>query len=253
MPTAREVTDPLGHILTRVPPWGPGVCFVCHGAPKQSYGVCFTCSLTYGQLDRPAQLVVPVSLVTPTGQLYQLLRDYKVSPYPDVRREFAPKVASLLIRFITDHRRCIRRVAGRAWSEITVVPSSRDDPHRHALETALEGMGLKTARTLYRGPGLLGPMVVSEDGYRPLSKVDGKALLLVDDTYNTGARLHSAASALQRAGADVVAAVPIGRLLDPGQKEVTKRFLARVGARPFSFDECCLEEVEGVQPPIQPG
>jgi len=68
--------------------------------------------------------------------------------------------------------------------------------------------------------------------------------LLVDDTYNTGARLHSAASALQLAGADVVAAVPIGRLLDPGQKEATQRFMARARAAPFSFRECCLEEVD---------
>jgi hypothetical protein len=56
--------------------------------------------------------------------------------------------------------------------------------------------------------------------------------------------MHSAASALQLAGADVVAAVPVGRLLDPEQKEVTDRFMARARAKPFSFRECCLEGVD---------
>jgi hypothetical protein len=192
---------------------------------------------------------VPISLATPDGQLYHYLRDYKSdSAHVEVRRDFAPKVASLLMRFVADHRLCIRRVARRPWSEITLVPSSKDDTQQHPLETALENMGLKTVRTLCRGPGPLGPMVASDDGYRPATKVAGKALLLVDDTYNTGARMHSAASALQLAGADVVAAVPVGRLLDPEQKELTEGFMARARAKPFSFRECCLEQVNHAPP-----
>lgn len=71
--------------------------------------------------------------------------------------------------------------------------------------------------------------------------VVGTAFLLVDDTLTSSARLQSAASALQLAGADVVAAVTVGRYLNPERSQTDLQLLARARAAPFRFDECCLE------------
>lgn len=83
-------------------------------------------------------------------------------------------------------------------------------------------------------------MAADETAFEVTADVTGKAFLLVDDILNTGAHLQSAASALQFAGADVMAAVPVAHLLDPGQKG-DAALLARAQAEPFDFDVCALE------------
>jgi predicted amidophosphoribosyltransferase len=243
-----RVTDPLRGILTRVPPWGPNVCRVCHGAARPPRALCSACRDVLRQVSLPVHLVVPVSLGTPDEQLHEYLREYKRSRHPDVRREHSQRVASLLARFLATHGRCIERAAGGSWSAVVVVPSSADRPGPHPLETALGRLGWREPliRPLCRGPGRLGRGMASDDGYRVTGDVSGRALLLVDDVLASGARLQSAASALQLAGAAVVAAVPVARSLDPlSPGEPVGELLARAGASPFDFDECCLEDDGG--------
>jgi hypothetical protein len=240
-----EVTDPLRAILTRVPPRGPAVCRVCHGATRPPRALCSACRDVLRQVSRPVHLVVPVSLSTPDEQLHEYLREYKRSRHPEVRREFSHRVASLLARFLDTHGRCVERVAGRSWSAVAVVPSGVDRPGLHPLETALGRIGWQDplVRPLCRGPGPLAAGTASDDGYRVTMDVAGMALLLVDDVMASGARLQSAASALQLAGATVVAGVPVARSLDPARgDELVPELLARAGASPFDFDECCLED-----------
>jgi orotate phosphoribosyltransferase len=54
-----------------------------------------------------------------------------------------------------------------------------------------------------------------DDGFAPTTSVSGDRILIVGDTFTSGARTQSAASALQLAGARVVAILPIGRVVDP--------------------------------------
>ena len=49
-----------------------------------------------------------------------------------------------------------------------------------------------------------------------LDDVAGRRLVVVDDTWVTGARARSAATALARAGARVAGIVVVGRAVDPG-------------------------------------
>jgi hypothetical protein len=65
---------------------------------------------------------------------------------------------------------------------------------------------------------------------------------LVDDTFITSARLQSAASALTRAGANVVAAVPIGRVIHPAYNNRAKEIWETARRQGFNFDVCCLEQ-----------
>lgn len=96
-------------------------------------------------------------------------------------------------------------------------------------------------QVLERGDGPLGHNQASDTGYRVAADVDGANVLLVDDTFTSGARIQSAASALTLAGATVIAAVPIGRVINPGFSTATAALWEAARAEPFDFDVCCLE------------
>jgi len=49
--------------------------------------------------------------------------------------------------------------------------------------------------------------------------MDGKRILLIDDTLTTGATAQSAASALSNGGATVVGILTIGRMIKPSFSE----------------------------------
>ncbi len=66
-------------------------------------------------------------------------------------------------------------------------------------------------------------------------------VLVIDDTFTSGSRSQSAASALQLAGASVVAVVPIGRYINPDFNERTGEYWNRQRGVGFDFDACCLE------------
>ena len=87
----------------------------------------------------------------------------------------------------------------------------------------------------------LGHNVASDEGFVVGRRVDGERVLMVDDTFTTGARAQSAASALSLAGADVVAIVPVGRVVDPGWEHVGG-WWEGWRRRPFTFDTCAPEQ-----------
>jgi hypothetical protein len=72
------------------------------------------------------------------------------------------------------------------------------------------------------------------------SRLDGQAVLLVDDTWTTGASAQSAAAALRRAGAGPVAAVVVGRHVNRSWGENDGRL--RALESPFRWDRCALGE-----------
>ena len=81
------------------------------------------------------------------------------------------------------------------------------------LETSKTHVRYQTL--LAKGVEQLGHMHASDNGYQVTKDVARLRVLLVDDTFTIGARVQSAASALQNAGAHVVAAVVAGRVIDP--------------------------------------
>ncbi|MGO9149279.1 MAG: ComF family protein [Acidimicrobiales bacterium] len=73
--------------------------------------------------------------------------------------------------------------------------------------------------------------------------MDGKRILLIDDTRTTGATAQGAASALSNGGATVVGILTIGRVIKPSFSETVNEYWQRQRGprRPFTFDRCCLE------------
>jgi orotate phosphoribosyltransferase len=80
-----------------------------------------------------------------------------------------------------------------------------------------------------------------ERAYRALPEAAGRSVVLIDDTFTSGARVQSAASALALAGTDVVAAVVLGRIVRPDYSDEARELWERQQAIPFDFDVCCLE------------
>ena len=217
-PTVESLTDPF--ILTFTPPplIGAGVCAICHGSPNPGWDRCYSCEQTVAQVSRPVELVVPITLCEAMGQMHHVLRSYKDSPVESVRTRMRLRIAALLYRFLATHRNCIINAAGRDWDVITTVPSSTGRAGTHPLELVIQHIPpveQEHATLLSRGPGQLEHNHASDDGYEVTEAVSGRSVLLVDDTFTSGARGQSAACALQLAGAHVVAMVPIGRYIQP--------------------------------------
>lgn len=186
---------------------------------------------------------MPVSLYEIPSQLHHYLRHYKSGRYPGRRHEFSLKVVSLLCHFLSLHRGCITDEAGCDWDVMTVVPSSGGRQGEHPLVRALRYVPsvFETYEELLEpGSAAVSHNQASDSGFRPVENLAGKRVLLVDDTFTSGARAQSAASALAGGGARVVAVVPVGRVIDPS-REQTREWWEAQKRLPFAFTTCCLE------------
>ncbi len=244
MPTFAEVTDPLLATYMVVPAASASVCDICHRPPNSGFARCFSCALTARQVSRPVELVVPISLYVVGGQLHHSLRSYKDSADPAVRARFMTEVAAPFGRFIAQHGDCITDAAGPAWAAIVPVPSGSGRPGTHPLLRALAQIRELPwpVRDVLRATGAaILHQSASDHAYEVTQDVAGLRVLLVDDTWTTGACMQSAASALSLAGAQVIAAVPIGRVFDPTFNDESRELHQRLRRTLFSFDTCCLE------------
>jgi hypothetical protein len=195
------------------------------------------------QLRRPCRAVVPISLSTIPGELHSVLRRYKDARCPRRRARDTQAVGELVARFLRRHEPCL--AGGRErFDLLTTVPSSGERPGPHPLVQAIRTDPWLAARhqeLLARGPARLGHARASDLGFSPSRAVDGARIVLLDDTWTTGARAQSAASALQSQGARVLAIVVVGRLVDPAHSPVTRSWWRDQAALPFDLDRCCHE------------
>jgi len=173
--------------------------------------------------------VLPVVFAPKGSPIARYLWQYK-SPGPSAEVAAARAVLlALLLVFLRDHGACAWRSAGFGQpSHVAVVPTARARPDVHPLRRLLAPyLGWPwaelTARPDQRERDL-------DPGRFEAAPIPDARVLLVDDTWTTGASAQSAAMALRRAGARSVATVVIGRHV--GQPA---RVLA---AMPFRMDSC---------------
>jgi hypothetical protein len=233
-------------------PAGPGVCRTCRGPADADYARCFQCDLHVscapGLL---ADAVVPVSYAVKGGRHAANLWRYK-SGRPEAGTAGAA-LLSLLLAFLRDHGRCVWQAAGfTAPTHVATVPSTRGRAGPHPLRVMVAGClrlppaelaiavpapvaapGLAgaagaagpAAGLACPAPGPPGPAPYPEvepddrelqpDLFTAQRRLDGARVLLIDDTWTTGARAQSAAAAAKLAGAREVAVVVLGRHLNP--------------------------------------
>lgn len=191
----------------------PGWCTVCRGPAAGRQSRCYQCELHVqcapGGL---ADVVVPVAFAVKGASHARRLWQYKSSRAgADAAARAAVELLALLLIFLREHGSCACRAAGFARpTHLAVVPSTRGRPGQAPLRALvapylavpwaeLSG-GLDRERTRDLDPARF-----------RAAAVPGARVLLLDDTWTTGASAQSAAMALRAAGARSVATVVLGR------------------------------------------
>jgi predicted amidophosphoribosyltransferase len=236
MPSVAELSALYENVMLG-PRRGPDICARCFNFTA-GYQVCYACAHGQPVLDAMA----PISYSVAREQLHHALASYKRLD-GDVARRLGAILAALLWRFLADHEACLARAAGvRRFDLVTTVPSGdRSRENQHPLPWIVgELVGPTRGRyeqLLIRSEVPVPRREFSRDKFLATRPVGG-SVLLIDDTWTTGASAQSAAAELRHAGAERTAAVVIGRHLNREWHENDRRL--RGIAQPFDWANCAL-------------
>jgi predicted amidophosphoribosyltransferase len=248
VPSVAELTAVYGNFMLN-PRRGPGVCSTCFTF-TDGYDRCFVCARTPSCLD----VVAPVSYSIAHEQLHHALASYKRLA-PGAARQLRAELAAVLWRYLTAHERCVAAAAtapaarAETFGLVTTVPSGdrtrdRHHPLREIVSHTIGPTRSRYERLLERSAMDVPPRTFEPNKFRPRRTLDGDSVLLIDDTWTTGASAQSAAAALKNAGAGPVAVVVIGRHLKRDWHQNDRRL--RAIPRPYDWDRCafCADQAE---------
>lgn len=243
--TVEEASDAYANAMRNPAMVRAGVCRICRTFHDPTYEKCVACARQPNNLD----VLAPITYSVHAGQMHDALRNYKDDPRPDVRRFHTVRLTAILWRFLEVHETCIATAADTDGFDIVATVPSKSidrDEQREQLRVIVGKWCGPTVERCHRVLRPADPPVLertfSEDRYVADDVVAGKTILLIDDTWTTGAAMQSAAAALKRAGALVVAGVVIGRHLrldfawDSGSTDEEYRKLPRV----FDWSTCAV-------------
>jgi predicted amidophosphoribosyltransferase len=235
MATVSALSDPYGNFLLGPRP-GDGVCRRCFNL-TDGYELCFACEHGGDSID----VVAPISYSVAGEQLHHALAGYKRGSMRWMRT-LTRQLAAVLWRHLALHEPCIARAAGvTRFPQVTTVPSgsaSRTPPHpleeivAHLVEPTRDRYVPLLRRTAHPVPA----HSFSPDRFAATTELTGEPVLLIDDTWTTGASAQSAAATLKKAGAGPVAVVVIGRHLNRDWGENDRRL--RAIPTPYDWSRC---------------
>ena len=235
MATVTALSDPYGNFML-MPRAGDGVCRRCFNL-TDGYELCFACEHGGNSIDA----VAPISYSVAGEQLHHALAGYKRGSMRWMRT-LTRQLAAVLWRHLARHEACVARAVGTEhFPLVTIVPSgtaSRNPPH--PLEEIVGEMVQPTreryAPLLRRTARPVPLHSFSADRFAATTELSGEPVLLIDDTWTTGASAQSAAATLKKAGAGPIAAVVIGRHLNRDWGENDRRL--RALPTPFDWSRC---------------
>jgi hypothetical protein len=220
---------------------GPGVCSVCRGSVDARYELCYPCrqhrQASGGHL---ADAVVPIAYAVKNGQHAHNLAAYK-SPFPS--RLAQRNLSALGVMFLRHHWSCLTTTARGTLTHTAVVPSTRGRQGPHPVETILaRRVGLPLLQATPNGSYSQESRDFHRDRFfvAPMSAAKARVLLL-DDTWTSGGRLQSLAFALKEAGALAVAAVILGRHVNPAFAPSGPMLERLRSAEWFDLGRCSIE------------
>jgi len=240
------VSAPLEHYLIQVPPAGDGVCAVCHSSVYDGYNVCYPCKDASRKLGPLCLDAVTFLSLAPAGE--QMARDlytYKRSGVPDtLRAARTVGLSAALWRWLAKHEGCLATAVGRGFDLVTTVPSASGRTDEHPL-TAIAGRIVVGTADRFRLVLELNRTDVESreqaaDRFITTADVRGRTVLVIDDTWTTGANMQSASAALKQAGATSVGGVAIGRWFAADWRD-NAAWLKEAKRRDWSWDICCIE------------
>ncbi len=218
-------------------------CLVCRGPVRSGFARCYQCEshhlLGHGLL---ADAVVPVSYAVRGTALADGLWRYKSERAPDASARRS--VLALLLAFLEDHGACIwRHAAMPAPDRLAVVPSGCGRPGPHPLLELASPYLRPPCWPLAVRPGSQG-RDLDVHRFQASRAAAGRSVLLVDDTWVSGASAQSAAAALKLAGASHVAIVVLGRHVNPADPR-SAEFAAGLAPGPYDPSACAVHTDRG--------
>jgi hypothetical protein len=237
MPSVRELSAQCENFML-APRLGPGVCRQCFNL-TDGYERCYACAHGQGSLD----VVAPISYSVAHEQLHHALASYKRLT-GDVARRLGLQLAAVLWRYLDEHEVCLARAAGTdGFSRVTTVPSGdreRDESHplRWIVGEVVGPTRRRHERLLWRSDAEVAARSIDPNKYIAGRPLPGESILLIDDTWTTGANAQSAAAALKAAGAGPIAAVVIGRHVSRDWRQNDRQL--RALAQPFDWTHCVV-------------
>ncbi|HTU28070.1 MAG TPA: phosphoribosyltransferase [Solirubrobacteraceae bacterium] len=249
MATVTTLSDPYANFLLAPRP-GLGVCQRCFNL-TDGYDLCFACEHGGDSID----VIAPISYSVAGEQLHHALAGYKRGSM-DWMRTLTRQLAAVLWRHLALHEACIAEAAGVArFTQVATVPSgtaSRNPPHplEEIVGTLIEPTRVRHVQLLRRTAHPVPMHSFSADRFAATSELHGEPVLLIDDTWTTGANAQSAAATLKKAGAGPVAVVVIGRHLNRDWGENDRRLSAL--PTPFDWNRCVCCGPEGGRDALEP-
>jgi hypothetical protein len=239
-------------------------CEVCRGPVRPGFARCYQCDRH--ALLGPALLadaVVPISYAIKGTPFADHLWRYKSVPVPSspapppasalapassaaVTPASAPTPASarasvlaLLLAFLTDHGPCVwQRASMPPPDRLAVVPTGAGRPGPHPLLRLVSPYLCLPGCPLVLRPGRQG-RDLDLDRFQVQARPAGASVLLLDDTWVSGASAQSAAAALKLAGARHVAVVVLGRHVNPDDA-ASAPLLAGLAAARYDPSACAV-------------
>ena len=188
---------------------------------QAGFARCYQCDLAHARCGRLlADVIAPVAYAVKGGRLAGDLWRYKSGAAGAT--EAGARLTAMLARFLREHSDQVWRAAGMAAGPelAAIVPSGQGRPGPHPLLGIVASCVDVPIVPLSAAPGAAVRARGLADGVAVGwltvgGAVAGADVLLVDDTWVSGASAQSAAAALKAAGARRVALVVIGRHVDP--------------------------------------
>jgi hypothetical protein len=151
-----------------------------------------------------ADLTAFVSMAPRGEQFARELFTYKnLNLRPEDRQRKTVGLAAVLWKWLGIHEACLVTRLQAGFDLITSVPSTSGRPS-HPLRTVVAGVvsdsGKRYADLLALARDDLGQRVKAADRFRAIRALGGARVLVIDDTWTTGAHAQSASAALKAAG-----------------------------------------------------
>jgi hypothetical protein len=189
-----------------------------------------------------ADTVVPIAYAVQGGGHAAALRAYKSDPPDAGGRAW---LRAVLLVFLRDHGPCVwRHAAMPAPTRLAVVPSGQGRPGPHPLRGLLSPyLALAEVALTVRADEPLGRSL-NPWRFAAGRGAAGAGVLLLDDTWVSGASAQSAAVALRMAGARHVAVVVLGRHLNPADPG-SRAMVSALAASPYDAGVCAVHGGRG--------
>ena len=217
-PTASEVFDAARHLFGSVPAVASAgwICAQCLGPASEGFHWCMGCDRLFAGGHAPRRLqakVVPMTTALNPSAWYSRLLTYKKGSPEHLRL-----LGALAATWLERHRAAIAKLLEGEPDLLTVVPSKRGVEYaRQPLRQALSYFGpppLPLRQTLRHLEGGHRHQYTPEIFAPAGASLAEQRIVLVEDTWVTGATAFSAAGALLAHGAKAVCILPLARSVD---------------------------------------